>query len=508
MFIVPHLFVGQFYLTETGFGIFGPANVWGCIFMEHYEKIANNLSVRAESTKGLITPEIAALGALAACFANIGRGLQGVSLLTSTSAQIPVTPGVIDEAVPTQCPEPGAVNANVSNGIKNLIKAQSQVQSQVQPQVQSQVQRNAEAQMRMPGGAAAQLNRLRQAFILRFDYFWDMMHNNTSAQPLKSLCALSDYYAATLGGYQPKSAVDSGSDGNGLQFTEFEIQQMLSDIMLNGSQTITDYMGYPAVEDSVLWERWDSEPAAAFKWFKLYLRMQDRFGFRSFAFFQEYLQCGLSKVLTKATSGIYSRIPDAFASMGAYDDELENAELGSELGIKRTALVDGILNPSSVINRQELLKIRAYYHLFYWDLRCSQYDLWEKALLYRRGQRRANLLLDSQFTDLTELYEKVRARVCETTELMSPNDAMRALQDIAKMLRVTVGYYGDKPGRPAPVSSVPQQYGEPDRDLAVGEEVSNNEALDALLSNPESSKLFAELHIKAVAGGLAALSEN
>lgn len=362
----------------------------------------------ANTTAADVTPEISALATLAACFANIQRGIKRVA----QTAAADVTQMVLSEEAESSAGESAAEIATAKAAGANL---------------------------------ADLLAQLRQINILRFDYYWQHVQDNMArpqglGRELEELCALSDYYAALLRGMSPDARKRSGL------ISDNQAQMLLANVLLNGSLPVTTYCGFPALEDTILWDRWDSEPVSAYKWFKLYLRMQEKFGFRDFAHFQTYLQWGVGGLYSQATRGIYPGAADAACSLSLDGSESGVAEsMLSELGMSSSTLASGVLDPSSAVNRQELLRIRAYYHLFYWDLRCSQYDRWERALLQRRGARRTSQLLDAQFTAFEDLFTRVRMRVNESVELLSPNDAIKALQDIAKMLRVNAGFCADKP---------------------------------------------------------------
>ena len=370
----------------------------------------------------LLDPEICSLATLAACFANIQRGISKTAQTTQTlrqNASLRADEAILEGA-------PGSVTLEAS----------------AEPALDLE---ELEAQ-------------LRQTHILRFDYYWEQLQSvangnftaalramrapgSADANALASLCALSDYYAAVLRG------LGSAARKRGGLLSDEEACQALSDVLLNGSTVVQMSRGYPTVEDAVLWERWDAEPVAAFRWFKLYLRMQEKFGFRDFIQFQSYLQFGTAGVVAH-THNMFATPADALCSLGVEGFENGASEqLSEELGMSSTTLAKGILNPSSVANKQELLRIRAYFHLFYWDLRCTQYDKWERVLLQRRGERRAAFLLDEQYATFERVFGLVKARVVESAGLLSPNDAVKALQDIAKMMRLTTGYHADKPLR-------------------------------------------------------------
>lgn len=368
----------------------------------------------------LLDPEICSLATLAACFANIQRGISKTAQTAQTLRQN--ASWCADETALTGGLESVSLEAAMAP-VLDLGELEAQ---------------------------------LRQTHILRFDYFWEQLQaiangnfttalramrspSSADANILASLCALSDYYAAVLRGLGPAAREKSGL------LSDEEACQVLSTVLLNGSTTVQMSGGYPTVEDAVLWERWDAEPVSAFKWFKLYLRMQEKFGFRDFIQFQSYLQFGTAGVV-EHTAKAFATPADAICSLGVEGSESGAAEhLSEELGMSSTALAKGILNPSSIANKQELLRIRAYFHLFYWDLRCTQYDKWERALLQRRGERRAAFLLDEQYATFERVFGLIKTRVMESAGLLSPNDAIRALQDIAKMMRLTTGYHADKP---------------------------------------------------------------
>jgi len=414
----------------------------------------------------LLDPEICALATLAACFANIHRGMSKTAQIAQTMQQ-EAHLGVAGGA------ESGGV-ADVADG---SVTGAAENISQPVPNLEE-------------FGA-----QLRQVHILRFDYYWAQlqaagarMSDQMQSQPrsLATLCALSDYYAAMSRGLNNAARVRSGL------LSDEEACTCLADVLLNGSTTVQTSQGYPTVDDAVIWERWDTEPVNAFRWFKLYLRMQEKFGFRDFAHFQIYLQRGTQGIVAH-TSKTFATPVDALCSLSVEGMENGVAEvLDEELGISSSLLAVGVLNPSSAVNRQELLRIRAYYHLFYWDLRVTQYDKWERAMLRRRSERRTAYLMDEQYAVFADVFGRVRERVIESANLLSPNDAVKALQDIAKMLRLTAGYSADKPinaARGGGMSDVAMISAESSR----GYDVEINEAGDSSESDNEALGLRPQL---------------
>lgn len=200
-----------------------------------------------------------------------------------------------------------------------------------------------------------------------------------------------------------------------------------AELLVNGCLSIDYSLGYPVLNDSVLWERWDCESGTAYKWFRQYLTMNVKYGFRNFGQFLA--------LLTGTVKGEKGFWPAVVAVGPDATNEEASAGAGS------TALI----NIDELSGKQEIARIKAYYHLHYWEDRCLCYDMWEAAALKERRQRRSRDLLDTQFEAFTDVFEKVQARVLSSVESMDPREAVKAMQDIAKLLRVNVGMPADKP---------------------------------------------------------------
>lgn len=200
-----------------------------------------------------------------------------------------------------------------------------------------------------------------------------------------------------------------------------------AELLVNGCLSIDYSLGYPVLNDSVLWERWDCESGTAYKWFRQYLTMNVKYGFRNFGQF-----LALLTGTVKGEKGFWPAIV-------AVGPDATNEEASTGAG--SAALV----NIDELSGKQEIARIKAYYHLHYWEDRCLCYDMWEAAALKERRQKRSRDLLDEQFEAFTDVFEKVQARVLSSVESMDPRDAIKAMQDIAKLLRVNVGMPADRP---------------------------------------------------------------
>ena len=235
---------------------------------------------------------------------------------------------------------------------------------------------------------------------------------------MRSLLALNDavllYENARRNGVSEEDASDL-------------VPRVDAELLVNGCLSVDYSLGFPVLNDSVFWERWDCETGTAYKWFRQYLNMKVKYGFRNFGQFLA--------LLTGTVKGEGGFWPAVVAAGPDATDEEASAGAGS------TALV----NIDELSGKQEIARIKAYYHLHYWEDRCLCYDLWEAAALKERRQKRSRDLLDDQFEAFTDVFEKVQARVVASIDSMDPRDAIKAMQDIAKLLRVNVGMSADKP---------------------------------------------------------------
>lgn len=369
----------------------------------------------------------------------------------------------------------------------------------------------------------------RQMHVLKFDLFWEMLgdqenqvnRNAATGQGrqvvtdgvavdsdkqgprdesesiglLEQLCALSDYYAAVLRGLPATTRAKSGL------ITDELAQEFLGEILLYAGIPVTSPNNYPMVDDSVFWERWDFEPASAFKWFKQYLKMSERFGFRDFEQFEQYLQRG--------TAGIIDSLGKQHATVAEASAGLNNETDDANDG------VGGILSANTFVSMQELLRIRAYYHIFYWETRCEQYDKWERDILKARAERRTTQLLDTQYTAFNTIFCKIQKRVEETVDLLDPNDAVKALQDIAKMVRLSAGFIADKPfigndgnGNRVDVNISNMNSNSASAIAAANQEVTKNREIESLLEDAEARKLLSALYTRAHPADLEKTSES
>lgn len=318
-------------------------------------------------------------------------------------------------------------------------------------------------------------------YVLRYDLFWSLLEERTEPPSpdslLNQLCSLSDYYANVLRHGNSEKARLGG-------IGEAGAQSSLIDLILHGSIDVTKPYQYPMVGDSVYWERWDFEPAGAYRWFQLYLKMNEMFGCRDFTKFQQYLQYGASY---------------AFGEAQTLTDPALHLAVGMDLEIAEQVVLGksgGLLRNDSIVNVQELLRIRSYYHLFYWNERATQFDIWEQQLLKKRSEFRASQLLDTQYTAFAAVFEKVRERVLSTVPLLDPNEAIKAMQDIAKMLRLTTGYPTDK---------TPQQVSPGGSYVAVGGYT--NDQVGSLVDGSNSPQIIVNF-VKPVSEEFPELSQN
>ena len=213
------------------------------------------------------------------------------------------------------------------------------------------------------------------------------------------------------------------------------------DVFMNGCLAVDFSLGYPTIGNAIFWERWDNEPADAYRWFKCYLTMPENCGLRNFAQFLNILTSGsLIPVDGRHYFGSHSA--------QARDDAISSALLRQAVEDKNAAKpnIGGTLQvSSSVVDAQEIARIKAYYHLFYWEDRCMCFNIWETTMLQDRQARRSQFILDDHFTLFQEVFDRVATRVKDSVEMMDPKDAIKALQDIAKMMRLSVGMPADKP---------------------------------------------------------------
>ena len=219
-----------------------------------------------------------------------------------------------------------------------------------------------------------------------------------------------------------------------------------SELLINGTIAVDFTQGYPVVNDSIMWERWDSEPTQAYRWFRQYLKMTEQFGYRNFGEFIRSLSSDDAEIPVVGNSRIGSNRTKTTSAGGGAGDEIRTAE--------NDILLDAFASPQMPVTNDTgvtaldpltITKIRCYYHLFYWEDRCLCFDTWEASALKERRARRSQWLLDDQYTAFEEVFKEVHTRVMDSVGCMDPKDAMKALIEVAKVLRTTVGLPADKP---------------------------------------------------------------
>lgn len=214
-----------------------------------------------------------------------------------------------------------------------------------------------------------------------------------------------------------------------------------SELLINGTLSVDFTQGYPVINDSIMWERWDAEPTHAYRWFKQYLKMPGQFGYRNFGEFIRSLSSNDTEIPAVGDSKLGSnrtRVTSVGGS-GVMDDDI----LLDAFAAPQTPIENDL--GACALDAPTIARIRCYFHLFYWEDRCLCYDMWEAVALKERRARRGQWLLDDQFTVFDEVFKEVHSRVMNSVGSMDPKDAVKALVDIAKMLRTTVGLPADRP---------------------------------------------------------------
>ena len=233
---------------------------------------------------------------------------------------------------------------------------------------------------------------------------------------------------------------DSGSSDGVLSAQALATIPIDPDIFVNGCLAVDFSLGYPAIGNAIFWERWDNEPADAYRWFKCYLAMPENCGLRNFAQFLNILTTGS---LIPVNGRHYYGSRSAQANVDAISSALQRRAIAvGDVGDKGKGELQ---SAGSVVDAQEIARIKAYYHLFYWEDRCMCFNIWEATMLKERQARRSQFILDDHFTLFQEVFDKVAAHVSDSVDTMDPKDAIKALQDIAKMMRLSVGMPADKP---------------------------------------------------------------